>query len=414
MLWNVNGQLVDDQQEGVQIPENATRVQTFRNQPQYGDQEFAWEPQNRFFSGNIQSNAPGYLPELFGRLDRQRSGQLTPWEAEELGQWEATARATPTRDIGALTAGWQGETGSEGWWNRLDPGSPDAGGVMLALRDKMEAGTASEQERALYGQVREMAEDWDYRASVPQESDANPFGLGDNLFGALFTLGLGSGMAGLAPLAAGTVTAGSLGAAGSTLGGIANLIGPATGQDWLTKAGLGLGLTGTLASLPTMLSKGVTSLSDAARLAQTAGRVTGTVGQLAGNETLGDIGTYLGAAGQLGSGVDTLSSVLGSGVTSLTDAASLARGLGQVTSAVGRATGNRPLQQASSLLGLGGRLGGGVQNLLGAAGQAQQRGTAPPGAPVAPVARTMTEEDWLRWTGQPGPWQPPGSVLGNL
>ena len=115
------------------IPENATRVQTFRNQPQYGDQEFAWEPENRFFSGNIQQNAPGYLTELFGRLDRQRSGQLQPWEAEELGQWEATARAMPTRDIGSLTAGWQGETGSEGWWTQLDPGSPDAGGVMLAL-----------------------------------------------------------------------------------------------------------------------------------------------------------------------------------------------------------------------------------------------------------------------------------------
>ena len=37
------------------------------------------------------------------------AGNCRPWEAEELGQWEATARAMPTRDIGSLTAGWQGD-----------------------------------------------------------------------------------------------------------------------------------------------------------------------------------------------------------------------------------------------------------------------------------------------------------------
>ena len=52
-------------------------------------------------------------------------------------------------------------------------------------------------------------------------------------------------------------------------------------------------------------------------------------------------------------------------------------GLGQVGGAVGRVTGNRPLQQVSGLLGMGSRLGGGVQGLLGAAGQAQQRGMQP-------------------------------------
>ena len=150
-LWNVYGQLVNDADEGVPIPEHAVRVSTFRNPAQYGSQEFAWEPQNRFFSGDIQENAPGYLTELFGRLERQKSGQLQPWEAEELAKWEATARAMPTRDIASLTAGWQGEPGTDQWWSQLDPGSPDAGPIMLALRDKMDAGTATPQERELYG-----------------------------------------------------------------------------------------------------------------------------------------------------------------------------------------------------------------------------------------------------------------------
>ena len=73
--WNVNGQLVDDTQEGVRIPENAVRVDMFRNPAQYGSQEFAWDPQNRYFSGNIQSNAPGYLPELLARGERRGAAQ---------------------------------------------------------------------------------------------------------------------------------------------------------------------------------------------------------------------------------------------------------------------------------------------------------------------------------------------------
>jgi hypothetical protein len=55
-----------------------------------------------------------------------------------------------------------------------------------------------------------------------------------------------------------------------------------------------------------------------------------------------------------------------------------------VAGAAGKATGNRPLQQAAGLLGLGSRLGGNVQGLLGQANQAQQRG------------RALTDEDWLR------------------
>ena len=84
----------------------------------------------------------------------------------------------PTRDIGTLTAGWQGdikdERAAQDWWTRLDPGSPDAGPIMLQFRDRMQAGTATPQERALYGQVRGMAEDWDYRASAPRRVTRMP------------------------------------------------------------------------------------------------------------------------------------------------------------------------------------------------------------------------------------------------
>ena len=62
---------------------------------------------NRYFSGSIQQNAPGYLPELLARGERR--GQLQPWEAEDWGSGKRTARAMPTRDIGSLTAGWQGD-----------------------------------------------------------------------------------------------------------------------------------------------------------------------------------------------------------------------------------------------------------------------------------------------------------------
>ena len=38
----------------------------------------------RYFSGGIQQNAPGYLPELLAR-GRAPRGKLRPWEAEEWG-----------------------------------------------------------------------------------------------------------------------------------------------------------------------------------------------------------------------------------------------------------------------------------------------------------------------------------------
>ena len=409
-LWNVNGQLVNDADEGVQIPENAIRVSTFRNQPQYGSQEFAWEPHNRFFSGDIQENAPGYLTGLFGRLDRQQRGQLQPWEAEELQQWEKTARAMPTRDIGALTAGWQGEPGTEQWWSSLDPGSPDAGAIMLALRDKAQAGTATPQERALYGQVRGMAQDWDYRASVPQASDAfNP--LGDNLFGALGTLALGAtgGLAGGALAAGGGLasTLGSLGTLSSVAGTGAGVLGQATDQEWLQRLGMGLGAAGGIAGgiggLAHLASTGVQSLGDAARLARSAGRVVGGIGRIADEDLMQQIGRSLGTAGQLGSGAENLTALLEGKGGSLPGVARL---LGPLQKIAGQFLGpgarqgsarqvpsqQRPTAPAAPAAPVPGRGAGGIQARVQEAREAQRRGVR------GQVQPTMRAEDWLRWT----------------
>jgi hypothetical protein len=257
-LWHIPGQgIVDDAEEGALIPEPGSftlpdgseitwgiagtqRLPEYRNAAQYGDEAFAWDPALRAWRGSMPQTSPGYVTELLGLRDRVRAGQAQPWEVEQYQQWEQQARAIPTRDIGSLTAGWQGEVAGEhanqDWWTSLDPGSPDVGGIVLTLRDKLEAGQATPQERTLYNQVVGMAGDWNYRASVPQASDAfNP--LGDNLFGALGVLGLGAtGGLAAAPLFAGgaglATTLGSLG----TLSGIAG-----TGAGVLGQALLGLG-----------------------------------------------------------------------------------------------------------------------------------------------------------------------------
>lgn len=379
----------------------------YRNVAQYQNQAFEWDPTQGVWSGGIAETSPGYLPMLMQYRDMVRAGTAKDDEAEQYRNWDAAARAIPTRDIASLTSGWQGDlqgtweeggwrAGNQDWWKSLDPLSPDVGPIMLQLRDKLEAGTATPQERELYSKTMGMAGDWDWRASMPQASDAfSP--LGDNLMGALGMLAMGAtGGLAAAPLAAGGATAATtLGSLG-TLAGIGGTAAGALGQemdiDWLRKAGLGLGaaggIAGGLGGLANVFSTGVNSLSDAARLASNAGRVVGGVGRLSNNDVLRQAGGYLGMAGQLGGGIDTMANVLGGeGIHALQDAARLARGLGQVASVAGRVTGNRPTQQASSMLGLAstlGSLGGGVGGLLNAA-QGVQRGAVP----FAPV-------DWLR------------------
>lgn len=344
------------------------------------------------------SYGPGYVEELLALQQKVASGQGSDWDREWYNRQAQAAMAAPMRDPRTL----QYNAGEEAP-DRLSGGSPDLGRIMLTLVDKMRAGTATPQERDLFKTTYTQLADQNWRASVPQASDAfNP--LGDNLFGALGTLALGAtGGLAAAPLAAGgaglTTTLGSLG----TLAGIGGTAAGALGQemdiDWLRKAGLGLGAAGGIAGgiggLANLASTGVNSLSDAARLASNAGRVVGGVGSLSNNDMLRRAGGYLGMAGQLGGGVNTLANVLGGeGIQSLQDAARLARGLGQIAGVAGRVTGNRPTQQASQMLGLAstlGSLGGGVGNLLGAAQGAQRGATSrpPQGVPFANL-------DWLR------------------
>jgi hypothetical protein len=355
------------------------RIGTYRNREQYGTQEFQWDPVRQVFSGGMAQNAPGYLTELLGRLDRQRAGQLTPDEAAELRAWQERARAIPTRDLAALTAGWQtGEPGGWGtanpdWWGRLDPGSPDAGPIMLGIRDKMDAGTATPQERQLFQQVAGMAADWNERASVPQASDAfNP--LGDQLFGALGVLGLGAtGGLAAAPLFAGgaglATTLGSLGTVSGIAGTGAGVLGQALDQPWLRNIGLGLGVAGGLAGgiggLTNVLSGGVKSLSDAARLAQSAGKITGALGRIPGADPLQQASQYLGLAGQLGQGASGVADLFGGDGRALGSVLGGLGGLGTLgTTLLGRGRGGpssggvmpRPVtaQRAPALMAGGG------------------------------------------------------------
>ena len=385
----------------------------YRNKTQYGLEDYTTSTPE----GDVQaiSYSPGYIEELLALQQRVMSGQGSEWDQENYARQEREARSVPMRDPRGLSY----NAGEEGTGAYVSGGSPDLGNLMLTLRDKMAQGTATPEESNLFRTTYTMLADQNFRASVPQESDV-AFGLGDNLTGALMTLALGAtgGMA-AAPLAAGgaglATTLGSLG----TLAGIGGTAAGALGQemdiDWLRKAGLGLGAAGGIAGgiggLANLANTGINSLGDAARLASNAGRVVGGVGSLSNNDMLRRAGGYLGMAGQLGGGVDTLAQTFGGGVKDLTDAARLASGLGQVAGVAGRVTGNRPLQQAAGFLGLGGRLGGNVQGLLGAARQAEQRGVQ------GPVPRTMSDTDWLRWQGQAGPLQAnaaPQSVLWNL
>ena len=355
------------------------------------------------------SYAPGYAIDLLNLRQRVESGQAKPWEREEYTKQLQAVMGVPMRDPSTLTYN-AGDEASD----RLSGGSPDVGRLMLTLQDKMRSGQATPQESDLFKTAYTMLADQNYRASVPQASDAwNP--LGDQFFSALGVLGLGAtGGLAAAPLAAGgaglTTTLGSLGTLAGIGGTAAGALGQEMDQDWLKKLGMGLGAAGGIAGgiggIANLAGSGINSLGDAARLASNAGRVVGGVGSIADNDILRQAGGWLGTAGQLGSGVDTLSDMFGGGVKDLTGLARLAQGAGQVAGAAGRVTGNKPLQQAAGLLGIGSRLGG-VQGLLGAAQQAQRSGMQ------EQVQPSMTNQDWMRWNWQP-PQPTPQAVLSTL
>ena len=346
------------------------------------------------------SYGPGWAPELLDLRQKVLRGQATPWEQEWYQQQANAAMAVPLREVSRLEYN-AGDDAPD----RVSGGSPDLGRLLLTLQDKMRSGTATPQESELFKTTYTMLADQNWRASVPQESDAQPFGLGDNLFGALGTLALGAtgGLAGGALAAGGGLasTLGSLGTLAGVAGTGAGVVGQATDQEWLEKLGLGLsaagGIAGGAGGLANLWNTGITSVSDAAKLASNAGRVVGGVGQVADSDALKQAASYLSASGQAGGGIDTLLKALsGDGVKSLTDVARLAGGVGDVTQAAGRVSGNQRLQQVAQVLNLAKRFGG----------QGQRTPQAQTHAPLA-------DQDWLRSNWQP--WQAqPQSTLWNL
>ena len=108
----------------------------------------------------------------------------------------------------------------------------------------------------------------------------------------------------------------SFGSLAGTAGQVGGLIGQGTGQEWLADLGKYLGAAGGIAG-------GVGGLANSGQrdpgprgrgpVASNAGRVVG-VGTLADSDVLTQGGGYLGAAGQLGSGVETIRDVFGGGV----------------------------------------------------------------------------------------------------
>ena len=307
-----------------------------------------WRPE---LGGNtpqgVTETSPGYISALLQSADQADAGQL-----DALGQayWQRLrdeALAVPTtRDVQQLRFSWAPE--GDDWSNVLGVSSPDLGAQLLGMRSRLAQGTATPHERDLFNELRRVGSEWEYRSNVPQASDAfNP--LGDNLFSALAILGTGAtGGLAAAPLLAGgaglATTLGSLGTLAGTAGGWASTIGGATGQDWLQKLGMGLGAVGGIAGgvggLANLWGTGVQSLSDAAKLASSAGKITGALGSASGNDALRQASRYLGQAGQLGQ--------FGSGVlpSSVTDwsgdqapwAANVAPGVSNLLSAADMAT----------------------------------------------------------------------------
>jgi hypothetical protein len=327
-LWNVKGQIVDDSQEGVRIPEYGSltlpngqllewgdkgvqKLPEYRNPYQYGADPYQWDPTSYGAGQGPHGGANvGYIPRLFEFADRIAAGTAKPYEREEYAQARAVALGIPARDLAGLTP-YQSAGQDANPALVLSPQSPDLGNIMLTLRDKVHAGQAAPQEHALFDQMMAQLAEQNYRANVPQESDANPFGLGDNLFGALFTIGLGaSGGLAAAPLAAGGAglgtTLGSIGTLAGTAGSLGNLVAPAFDEPWMadltrTLGAVG-GLTGGVGGLVNLSNTGLQSFGDAARLAQSAGRITGALGTASGVPGAQQAGQYLGLAGQLGRG----------------------------------------------------------------------------------------------------------------
>jgi len=237
-----------------------------RNRAQFGDQRFTWSGYGVPGGADLGLDyAVGYLPTLLDLRAKAQTGQISELERWQYDQMVQEARAIPLRDIGGLTY----DAGSSGTGAALSGASPDLGGIMLQLADKIDQGRATPEERSLFTTTNAALREQNWRASVPQPSDAfNP--LGDNLMGALGIIGLGAGAsAALAPLYAGAgLTLGSVGGLAGAASGVTNMLGQALDQDWLTKASMALGIAGGAAGLAGMLQNGLTSVGDVVKAVQ--------------------------------------------------------------------------------------------------------------------------------------------------
>ena len=270
---------------------------TYENPWQWNNQAVEWDPnapKQSPWGETFEQVNPGYISNLLSLDARVRSGQATAEEREQYEAQASAARAIPMRDPSTLQFGWNNDEvgswdeGGSDWWKMINGSSPDLGPVMLSIQDRIAKGEATPQERELLQQTLAYDRDWDYRASVPQASDAfNP--LGDQFFSALGVLGLGAtGGLAAAPLAAGgaglATTFGTLGTLSGIAGTAAGALGGEMDQEWLQKLGMGLGAAGGIAGgiggLANLAGTGVQSLTDAARLASNVGRVVGGVGRL--------------------------------------------------------------------------------------------------------------------------------------
>jgi hypothetical protein len=210
------------------------------------------------------SYVPRYWTDLLGLQELVRTGNASPWERQLYQMQVAAANAVPMRDPSTLQyeAGEQTE-------HTLSGGSPDLARIMLSLHDKMRRGTATAQERALFETTHRSLADQTYRSTVPQASDANPFGMGDNLMGALMMIGMGAtgGMA-AAPLMAGGLTLGSVAGLLGTAGGVTGMLSEPLDSNAMRMAGLAMGAAGGATSLASLLSNGLNSVGDVVKAVQ--------------------------------------------------------------------------------------------------------------------------------------------------
>jgi hypothetical protein len=306
-------------------------VPTYTLQYQFPSEEgrpssFQWEPGAPI--PPMVLTPPGYLQTLLQMADQAEAGQLKDYEREQYEQMRAQALSVPTRDLSRLTSAatggyWRGgpeDPQEAAWW--LSQGSPDLGAIMLGLRDKLRAGTATDAERTLFEEVRHADAYQHWVASTPQPSDAfnplsNEFFIALNAlsgavggaasfgaFGAAGAAGAGAGAAGGSVLGIPTSTLATLGTVGGYGAQGAGMLGTALQQPWLTRLagalGAASGLAGGVAGLGNLAASGVQNVSDVGRLLQSTGRVTGALGAIPGADPLRQAGRYLGLAGQVG------------------------------------------------------------------------------------------------------------------